>query len=88
MAHAGRAPLTLLLTNEDVLAVLDPRACIDALEAAFADLASGEAVHRPRSHTMTPLGEGHGHLVKSMDRAVPPLRRAPILRTHALTSKI
>ncbi|MDE3112611.1 MAG: ornithine cyclodeaminase family protein [Chloroflexota bacterium] len=73
MVHAGRPPLTLLLTNEDVLRVLDPRACIDALEIAFRDLAAGEAVNRPRSHTYTPLGDGHWYLFKSMDGSVPRL---------------
>ena len=65
--------MTLLLSNEDVLQVLDPRACIDALEVAFADLAAGDAVNRPRSHTYTPLGDGHWYLFKSMDGAVPRL---------------
>lgn len=65
--------MTLLLTNEDVLRVLDARACIDALEVAFADLAAGEAVNRPRSHTYTPLGDGHWYLFKSMDGSVPRL---------------
>lgn len=65
--------VTLLLSNEDVLRVLDPRACIDALEVAFGDLAAGEAVNRPRSHTYTPLGDGHWYLFKSMDGAVPRL---------------
>ncbi|MBI2324417.1 MAG: ornithine cyclodeaminase family protein [Chloroflexi bacterium] len=53
--------------------MLDARACIDALEVAFGDLAAGEAVNRPRSHTYTPLGDGHWYLFKSMDGAVPRL---------------
>jgi ornithine cyclodeaminase/alanine dehydrogenase-like protein (mu-crystallin family) len=65
--------VTLLLSNEDVLEVLDPGACIDALEVAFGDLARGEAVNRPRSHTLTPLGDGHWYLFKSMDGSVPRL---------------
>jgi ornithine cyclodeaminase/alanine dehydrogenase-like protein (mu-crystallin family) len=65
--------MTLLLSNDDVLRVLDPRACIDALEVAFADLATGDAVNRPRSHTYTPLGGGHWYLFKSMDGSVPRL---------------
>lgn len=65
--------MTLLLTNEDVVRVLDFDACIGALEHAFRDLASGEAVNRPRSHTYTPLGDGHHYLFKSMDGAVPRL---------------
>lgn len=65
--------MTLLLSNEDVLRVLDPQACIDALEVAFRDLAADEAVNRPRSHTYTPLGDGHWYLFKSMDGSVPRL---------------
>jgi alanine dehydrogenase len=65
--------VTLLLSNEDVRRVLDPDACIAALETAFRDLAAGEAVNRPRSHTYTPLGDGHWYLFKSMDGAIPSL---------------
>ncbi len=65
--------MTLLLSNDDVLRVLDPAACIEALEVAFRDLATGEAVNRPRSHTYTPLGDGHFYLFKSMDGAIPRL---------------
>ena len=65
--------MTLLLSNDDVLQVLDAGACIAALETAFADLAAGEAVNRPRSHTYTPLGDGHWYLFKSMDGSVPRL---------------
>lgn len=65
--------MTLLLSNEDVLRVLDLDACIEALEHAFRDLASGDAVNRPRSHTYTPLGDGHHYLFKSMDGSVPRL---------------
>lgn len=53
--------------------MIDPRACIDALEVAFGDLAAGVAVNRPRSHTYTPLGDGHWYLFKSMDGSVPRL---------------
>jgi alanine dehydrogenase len=63
--------MTLLLSNDDVLRVLDLDACIEALEHAFRDLAAGVAVNRPRSHTYTPLGEGHHYLFKSMDGALP-----------------
>src|SRR5204863_206740 len=39
--HRLRRPVTLLLDNDDVRAVLSMRACIDALEAAFRDYALG-----------------------------------------------
>ena len=63
--------MTLLLDNADVLRVLDLDACITALEDAFRDLASGKATNRPRSHSYTPLGDGHHYLFKSMDGALP-----------------
>ncbi len=82
--------MTLLLSNEDVLRVLEPRACVEALETAFADLDAGVAVNRPRSHTYTPLGaEGHYYLFKSMDGSIPRLGvhaiRMSSDHTHELT---
>ncbi|MCL6637476.1 MAG: hypothetical protein K6T26_05970 [Alicyclobacillus sp.] len=56
-----------VLTNEMVQQLLTMDECIRVLEEAFADLAMGQAVERPRSHTYTPLGEGHHYLFKSMD---------------------
>ena len=61
----------LLLTADDVRAVLTMRDCIDALEEAFAAYARGEAVNRPRSHTYTDLGDGRHHLLKTMDGSLP-----------------
>ena len=63
----------MLLENGDVERLLTAEACIDALEVAFRDLAEGRAVNRPRSHTCTPLGEGHWYLFKSMDGSIPRL---------------
>lgn len=63
--------MTLLLSNEDVLQLIEPLRCIEALELAFADLARGEAVNRPRSHTYTPLGDGHWYVMKTMDGSLP-----------------
>jgi ornithine cyclodeaminase/alanine dehydrogenase-like protein (mu-crystallin family) len=66
-----RDRVTLLLDNDDVRRVLRMREAIDALEGAFAELADGRAVNRPRSHTYTDLGEGRHYLFKSMDGALP-----------------
>lgn len=81
--------MTLLLSNEDVLASLDLDACIAALEHAFRDLAMGDAVNRPRSHTYTPIGEGRHYLFKSMDGSIPRLGvhaiRMSSDHTHELT---
>lgn len=57
----------IILNNDDVMKVLSMRDCMSALEEAFYDLHTGEAVERPRSHTYTPLGPGHYYLFKSMD---------------------
>lgn len=51
--------------------VLTVEACLEALEVAFRDLAEGQAVNRPRSHSYTPLGDGHHYLFKSMDGGIP-----------------
>ena len=63
--------MTLLLSNDDVERVLTVESCLEALEVAFRDLAEGRAVNRPRSHSYTPLGEGHHYLFKSMDGGIP-----------------
>jgi hypothetical protein len=63
--------VTLLLDNDDVRSVLRVGDCIDALRASLADLAAGEAIDRPRSHTCTDLGGGRYYLFKSMDGGLP-----------------
>jgi alanine dehydrogenase len=77
--------VTLLLDNADVRRVLRMRDCIDALEASFADLAAGNAVDRPRSHTYTHVGEGTHYLFKSMDGALPRLGVHALRLTSDLT---
>ncbi|MGH3664847.1 MAG: ornithine cyclodeaminase family protein [Egibacteraceae bacterium] len=62
--------MTLLITNDDVEAVLEMGRCIDALEIAFRAYATGGAVNRPRSHTYTDRGDGKHYLFKSMDGSV------------------
>ncbi|MBI2954780.1 MAG: ornithine cyclodeaminase family protein [Chloroflexi bacterium] len=57
----------LILTNDDVMQVLTMRDCMAALEEAFQDLHTGDAVERPRSHTYTPLEDDRYYLFKSMD---------------------
>jgi ornithine cyclodeaminase/alanine dehydrogenase-like protein (mu-crystallin family) len=63
--------VTLLLDNDAVRRVLRMDDCVAALAASFGDLAAGNAVDRPRSHTTTDLGDGHHYLFKSMDGALP-----------------
>lgn len=43
----------MLLTSEDAEALLSMEDCLEALEIAFRDLASGDAVNRPRTDTFT-----------------------------------
>jgi ornithine cyclodeaminase/alanine dehydrogenase-like protein (mu-crystallin family) len=80
--------VTLLLDNDDVRAVLDMRACIDELRAAFRDYALGGAVNRPRSHTYTDLGGGRHYLFKSMDGALPRLGVHALRLTSDLTHEV
>ena len=63
--------MTLLIDNDAVRAVLRMPDAIAALEVAFAELADGRAVNRPRSHTYTALGGGRQYLFKSMDGSLP-----------------
>ena len=62
--------MTLIIENDTVERVLTMAACIDALDTAFGEYATGGAVNRPRSHTYTDLGDGHHYLFKSMDGAI------------------
>lgn len=65
--------MTLLLSEDDVAASLDPASCVAALEAAFTDYAAGTAVNRPRSHTYLRRGDRRHYLFKTMDGGVPSL---------------
>ena len=44
-----------ILTNDDVQQVLDPDACMRALEVAYTELVEQKAANRPRNHTYFPL---------------------------------
>ena len=63
--------MTLVLSERDVEDVLTMDRCVEVLDAAFRDYASGRAASRPRTHTYTHLGEGRFYNFKSMDGAVP-----------------
>lgn len=67
-----------ILTNEEIERLVTMPELVAALEEAFLDLESGEAVERPRSHTYTPLADRRYYLFKSMDGG---LRRH---RVHAI----
>ena len=47
----GDCRMTLVLSNEDVQALLTPRACIEPLEEAYREHALGQAANRARTHT-------------------------------------
>ncbi len=63
--------MTLILNNEEVEQVLTMEESLEAMELAFKDLATDQAVNRPRSHTYTPIGTDRFYCFKSMDGAVP-----------------
>jgi len=65
----------LILNNDEIQRVLNMKDCIQAMEMAFLDLATGKGINRPRSHTYVPLpgdpGEDRFYMFKSMDGALP-----------------
>lgn len=64
----------LLLSNDDVDALLNMSECIAALEDAYRDLAHGHGVNRTRSDTFSPtLREDAVYSLKSMDGIAPTL---------------
>ena len=66
--------MTLLITSEEAEQVMPMRACLDALEQSFRELAEGLAVNRPRSDTYTPTSEKDVYYrYKTMEGAVPGL---------------
>jgi alanine dehydrogenase len=67
-------PMTLLLTSEEAEQAMPMRACLEALEQSFRELAEGLAVNRPRSDTFTPTSEKDVYYrYKTMEGAVPGL---------------
>lgn len=66
--------MTLLLSNEDVAALLDMGECMDALALAYRDIAAGEAVAGTRGEVLTP-GDGpeSAYQLKTMSATVPSL---------------
>lgn len=60
--------MTLLLTNEDIVSLLRMEDCIQILNDAYAELAKGDAVIRPRTHAYLPSGaRDHIYCLKSME---------------------
>lgn len=63
--------MTIILNNQEIESLLNMGQYIDAMEAAFSDLANGKAVNRPRSHTYSALDDNRYYMFKSMDGALP-----------------
>ena len=77
--------MTLLLNNEEIEQVLTMDDAIAGMEDAFSDLAKGEAVNRPRSHSYTQLAEDTFYCLKTMDGVIPRLGIAAIRLTSDIT---
>lgn len=77
--------MTLFLKNEEVGRVLTMDDAIAGMEIAFRDLAKGEAVNRPRSHSYTQLAEDTFYCLKTMDGIIPRLGVAAIRLTSDIT---
>lgn len=66
--------MTLLLSNQDVDALLTMPECIDVLEDAYRELSAGRGVNRRRSDTFAPTSRADAlYSLKSMDGIVPKL---------------
>src|SRR5258707_13822579 len=66
--------MTLILSNDDVEKLLTMRACIAGMEEAYAELAAGRGVSRPRSDCFTPTTRADAlYSLKSMDGVAPKL---------------
>lgn len=66
--------MTLLLSNEEVQALLPMPDCLAALEHAYQELAAGRGVNRRRSDTFSPTARGDAlYSLKSMDGIAPSL---------------
>jgi len=82
MRQAGA--VTLVLSNDDVAAVLTMPSAIEALEQLYADLGSGSAVYRGRTDLFAPtvarIDEPipAAHQFKTLDGAIPRLQAASI----------
>lgn len=63
--------MTLILSNDDVDAVLGMDACIAALEDAYREVHAGRAVTRQRSDSLVSAGEEAIYGFKTMDGVVP-----------------
>lgn len=63
--------MTLILSNDDVDAVLKMGDCIAALEAAYLELHAGRAVTRHRSDSLVDAGDGAVYGFKTMDGVIP-----------------
>lgn len=63
--------MTVVLNNQEIESLLDMKEYLEAMELAFSDLARGQAVNRPRSHTYSPIDDSHYYLFKSMDGGLP-----------------
>jgi ornithine cyclodeaminase/alanine dehydrogenase-like protein (mu-crystallin family) len=64
--------VTLILSNKDVEQLLTMRECIDALEDAYRELATGRGLARTRSDCIVPASRPDTHYsLKSMDGVIP-----------------
>ena len=66
--------MTLILSNDDVEALLTMPDCIAVMEEAYVELAEGRGVNRTRSDCMTPTSQPDAvYGLKSMDGVIPKL---------------
>lgn len=59
----------LLISDSDIKQILSMDVCVEKLEGAYRELAMGNAVTRPRTHTRVPMPDGRYYMFKSMEGA-------------------
>ena len=66
--------MTLILSNDDIDAVLTMSECIAVIEDAYVELSEGRAISRPRSDSLVPTSRPDAlYGLKTMDGVAPKL---------------
>ena len=73
----------LILSNEDAQALLSMRDCINALETAYADLATGRAVNAARSDAVAPTSRADAVYSLKLMGAVLPSQGVGVVRLNS-----
>ena len=73
----------LILTNDEIEALLVMKECIDVLEQCYVDLAHGEALNSIRGENLSPCGQSDAHYLFKHMGGTWPARRIHVLRINS-----